>query len=149
MATKRALTEKKKRPSTRPRLVYEVPHIFRIKSERSLSHLQENRDFQSCIACSKEADRRQEPFAVRPHSSYTRQRSTDPYEQRPSTPTIKKRSPPTQADLERLSRPKTALPQQSANNCNWSNFINRKSKYGTRTFTTRMNLYQSMSSFAF
>ena len=135
MATKRALSEKKKRLPTRPRLVYEAPHIFRTKSEHSLSHLKENRDFETCVACLK-ADRRQEPFPARPHSSYTRHQSTPPpptsYEPRPSTATTKKRLPPTQADLERLSRPKTALLQQSGNNCNWSNFINRKSKYGTR-----------------
>jgi hypothetical protein len=140
MATKRALTEKKKRPPTRPPLVYEPPHIFRVKSERSLSHLRESRDFEPCIACLKEADRRQESF-IRPNSSYTRHRSTPSalYEQRPSTATTttkkKKKLPPTQADLERLSRPKTALPEQFANNCNWSNFINRRSKYGTRKFS--------------
>ena len=144
MATKRAIAENKKRPPSRPPLVFEAPHVFRVKSERALSHLQESHDFEPCIACLKEANRRQDPFS-QPNCSHTRtrHRSTPPppplaqYEQqRPSTATKKKRSPPTQADLERLSRPKTAQPQQYSNNCNWNNFINRRSKYGTIKFST-------------
>ena len=137
MATKRALTEKKKRPPSRPPLVYQAPHVFRVKSDRSLAHLQESRQFDPCIACLQEADRRQESFTRPNSSSHHRHRSTPSvlYEQRPSTATTtiaKKRSPPTQADLERLSRPKTSLPAQYADNINWSNFINRRSKYGTK-----------------
>jgi hypothetical protein len=133
MSTKRILTEKKG-PSTRPRLVFDEPHIFRMKNERSLSHLQESRELLPCVACSKEADRRQETL-TRPHSSYIRQRSTPPpssIEQRPSTATKKKSSPspPTPADLERLSRPKTIPPERISNNINWNNFIKKKSKYG-------------------
>ena len=135
MATKKALAEKKKQPSARGRLVFDEPHIFHTKSEQSLAHLQQSREFLPCTACSQEADRRQEP-SVRPHSSYTRptplpvSTTVVASEQRPSTAITKKRLPPTQADLERLSRPKTILPEQYANNCNWSNFINKRSKYG-------------------
>lgn len=133
MSTKRVLTEKK----PQPRLVYDTPHIFHAKSDHSLSHLKESREFQPCVACSKEADRRKETID-RPHSSYVRQRSTPPpsssNKQRPSTATKKKKSrlPPTSADLERLSRPKTVPPhpEEYSNNCNWSNFIKKKSKYG-------------------
>ncbi len=133
MSTKRIVTDKKG-PSTRPRLVYDEPHVFRMKNERSLSHLQESRELLPCVACSKEADRRQE-ILTRPNSSYIRQRSTPPpssVEQRPSTATKKKSSPspPTRADLERLSRPKTVPPERILNNCNWNNFIKKKSKYG-------------------
>jgi hypothetical protein len=142
MSTKRVVPVKKdqtKRPPSRSRLVFDTPHIFRMKSERSLAHLQENRDFIPCIACSKEFERRQETF-TRPHSSYSRQRSTPPpssCEQRPSTATKKKSSPlpPTPADLERLSRPKTAQPERLSNNCNWNNFIKKRSKYGMKKFS--------------
>lgn len=139
MAAKRALAEKEKRPSTRGRLVFEQPHILRTKSEQSLAHLQETREFLPCVACSKESDRRQEPSA-RPHSSYTRRPlpASATSEKRPATATTKKRLPPTQADLERLSRPKTALPEQYSNNCNWSNFINKRSKYGMKRISVRM-----------
>jgi hypothetical protein len=123
-----------KRPPSRSRLVYDEPHVFRVKSERSLSHLQESQHFHPCIACSKESHRRHEGLE-RPHSSYIRQRSTPPPQtsehQRPSTATKKcSRLPPTSADLERLSRPKIIPPQQPSNNCNWNNFIKKKSKYG-------------------
>ena len=131
MATKRVLAEKKKASKPQPRLVFDEPHIFRMKSEQALSHLKEHQEFTPCIACSKEADRRQSPFNTRPQSSYMRQRSTPPpssSEQRPSTATKKKftPSPPTQENLERLSRPKTAPPERLSNNCNWNNFIKKK-----------------------
>ncbi len=146
--TKRIVSDKRdqtKRPPTRPPLVFEEPHIFRRKNERSLSHLQESREFLPCLACSKEADHRKDTFA-RPHSSYVRQRSTPPplsSEQRPSTATKKKSSPspPTQADLERLSRPKTVLPEQTSNNCNWNNFVKKKSKYGMNRFSFEIRNY--------
>ena len=124
-------TEKKQRP----RLVYETPHIFHAKSDHSLSHLKESRECQPCIACSKEADRRKETID-RPHSSHIRQRSTPPNEQRPSTATKNKtRLPPSSADLERLSRPKTVPPNEVLNNCNWNNFIKKRSKYGMNKYS--------------
>ncbi len=149
MSTKRVGGEKKgqsKRPPTQSRLVYDEPHVFHIKNERSLAHLQESREFLPCAACSTEANRRQETLA-RPHSSYIRQRSTPPpisSEQRPSTATKKKSvpSPPTPADLERLSRPKTVPIEQTSNNCNWNNFIKKRSKYGTKRFSfTRVSKF--------
>jgi hypothetical protein len=137
MSTKRVVTEKK-HPSTRPRLVYEEPHVFRTKSDHSLSHLQENREFQPCIACLK-SDRRK-GTNDRPHSSYIRQQSTPPpsssNEQRPSTATRNRsRLPPTtSAALERLCRPKTYHPKEVSNNCNWNNFIKKRSKYGMNKY---------------
>ena len=144
---KRVTSGKKDQSKARPRLVYNEPHIFRVKSDRALAHLQETREYEPCIACSKENDRRQETLD-RPHSSYIRQRSTPPpssSEQRPSTATKKKssHSPPTPADLERLSRPKTVPPERTSNNCNWNNFIKKRSKYGTNRlpFKILINIY--------
>jgi len=130
---KPVLSGQSERPPSRSRLVFDEQHKFRIKNDHLLSHLQESREFVPCIACSKEADRRQDTFS-RPQSSYIRPRSTPPpsTEQRPSTATKNKpsRSPPTPADLERLSRPKPIPPERLSNNCNWNNFIKKKSKYG-------------------
>jgi hypothetical protein len=150
MSTKQVVSDKKgqsKDPSTRPRLVFEEPHIFRIKSDHSLAHLQESREFLPCVACSKEANRRQET-SIRPNSSNIRQQSTPPppsssSEQRPSTATKKKSSPspPTRDDLERLSRPKTVQPERISNNCNWNNFIKKKSKYGMKKFSFEIHNY--------
>ena len=70
-----------------------------------------------CTVCTKEAHRRQEG-TDRPHSSYNRRR------------------PPTPADLDRLSRPKSVPTSEASNNCNWSNFIRRKSKYGKHPNTS-------------
>ncbi|CAF3294112.1 unnamed protein product, partial [Rotaria sp. Silwood2] len=144
--SKKVVPEKKdqtKRPPTRSRLVFEEPHIFRVKSERLLSHLQESREYLPCVACLKESDRRQETFD-RPHSSYIRQQSTRPRssEQRPSTGIKKKHSPspPTPADLERLSRPKAFPPEQISHNCNWNNFIQKKSKYAVKTPYAQCNV---------
>ncbi|CAF3785326.1 unnamed protein product [Rotaria magnacalcarata] len=118
----------KKRPSVRPRLVFEEPHIFRAKSAQSLLHLQESREFLPCAACITEGERRQ-GRSDRPHSSYSRQppaRSRSS-ESRPSTGIKKQsRSRPSAADLERLSRPKTIRGQPVSHNCNWNNFIKKK-----------------------
>lgn len=133
---KRMLSELKKRPS---RLCFDEQHKFRIKSQHSLSHLRESREYLPCVACTKEADRRHEAHS-RPQSSYIRSRSTPPpsYEQRPSTATrnIPYRSPPTPADLERLSRPKQIPPERLSDNCNWNNFIQKKSKYGIKIYSS-------------
>ncbi|CAF4957935.1 unnamed protein product [Rotaria sp. Silwood1] len=144
--SKKFVPEKKnqsKRPSTRSRLVFEEPYTFRVKSEHSLSHLRESREFLPCVACLKETDRRQETLD-RPHSSYIRQQLTRPRsaEQRPSTGIKKKRFPlpPTPADLERLSRPKTSPPKQISHNCNWDNFIQKKSKYAIKTPYAQCNV---------
>lgn len=122
-----------KRPTSRPRLVFEQPHIFRARSERSLPHLQESREFLPCVSCLQEAERRQDGLN-RPASSYSRQEVNRPRsseQERPSTPAQKKRpQPPSAADLERLSRPKSVPPSRLSNNCNWNNFIKKKSKYG-------------------
>ena len=122
-----------KRPPNRPRLVFDEPHKFRAKSEHALSHLRQGREFLPCRACMLEAHRRTDTFN-RPRSSPYGQRLIRPrsFEQRPSTVHKKKsRSPPSQADLERLSQPKIALSKQISDNCNWNNFIKKRSKYGT------------------
>ncbi|CAF4825041.1 unnamed protein product [Rotaria sp. Silwood1] len=144
--SKKFVPEKKnqsKRPSTRSRLVFEEPYTFRVKSEHSLSHLRESRECLPCVACLKETDRRQETLD-RPHSSYIRQQLIRPRsaEQRPSTGIKKKRFPlpPTPADLERLSRPKTFPPEQISHNCNWDNFIQKKSKYAIKTPYAQCNV---------
>ncbi|CAF1448296.1 unnamed protein product [Rotaria sordida] len=135
--------QSKRSSSTRSRLVFEEPHIFRVKSERSLPQLQETREFLPCVACLKEANRRQETFN-RPHSSYTHQQLTRPRssEPRPSTGIEKKHcpAPPTPANLERLSRPKTFSPEQISNNYNWNNFIQKKSKYAIKTPYAQCNV---------
>ncbi|CAF0937965.1 unnamed protein product [Adineta ricciae] len=125
-----AIEEKSDRSKSRPRLVFDEQHQFRKKNNRSLSHLQESREFLPCTACSTEAHRRQE-FFRRPSSSCQRHESTPPVnkEQRPSTGTKSQasRRPPSAADLDRLSRPKPVSSERLlTDNCNWSNFIKRK-----------------------
>ncbi|CAF1137108.1 unnamed protein product [Adineta steineri] len=127
------------RIANRPRLVFDEQHKFRIKNNRSLSHLQETRDFSACNACSIEADRRRQPTFDRPQSSCSRHEVISPppppAEQRPSTAAKTKpsRSTLTSTDLERLSRPKSVPPERLSNNCNWSNFIKKRSKYAIKT----------------
>ena len=75
-----------------------------------------------CTVCSREAHRRHEA-AARPHSAYYRRR------------------PPTPADLDRLSRPKSVSSAETSNNCNWNNFIRRKSKYGKQHSKMRLALH--------
>ena len=89
-----------------PHLIYDDPHIFRVRGQHSVPH-----PF-SCDACWKAAKQQQHPNANIQH------------------PKRCSRLPPTPADLERLSRPRTAPPQRTANNCNWDNFMKKKSKYG-------------------
>lgn len=142
MATERALAEKKKLSKSQPRLVFdEPPHIFRVKSGQSLAHLKETQEFLPCTACSQEADRRQRPT------------SALPLPPRPLTGNRKRTKPlpPTQADLERLSRPKSVPPEQFSNNCNWNNFIKKRSRYGTTkpflfSFNLKTNFLLSLSS---
>ena len=132
-----AIEGKSDRPKSRSRLVFDEQHQFRKKNNRSLSHLQEFREFLPCSACSTEAHRRQEVFR-RPSSSCQRHESTPPVikEQRPSSATKSQasRRPPSAADLDRLSRPKPVPSDRLlTDNCNWGNFIKRKSKYGITT----------------
>ena len=123
-----AVVGRSDRPKIRPRLVFDEQHNFRTQHNRS--QVEQSQQFPPCTACSIETNHRQGTRA-RPQSSYHCPRSIPPshVEQRPST--AAKRAPPTSADLERLSRPKPVPDDRlQANNCNWSNFIKKKSKYG-------------------
>jgi hypothetical protein len=130
-ASQRAIANVKQ-PSKRPPLVFDVPHVFRIKSERSLAHLKTSREFLPCAACANTVHERPD-MIDRPHSSHVQQHRSEPLSmnQRPST-AIKQRSclPPTPANIERLSRPKSVPPRNESLSCNWNNFIRNKSKYG-------------------
>lgn len=120
------------RPSTGSRIVYEEPHIFHVKSEQSLAHLRESRQYLPCVACTQEKYRRRSSLR-RPHSSNVVRQPvrTNSFESRLSIDMKKKpRLPPTQADLERLSRPKSIPPKPISDNWNWNNFIHKNSKYG-------------------
>lgn len=126
-----AIVGRADRPKIRPRLVFDEQHKFRVQHNRS--HLEQSQQFPPCRACSVEADHRQGSRA-RPQTAFHCPRSIPPshMDQRPSTAV--KRTPPSDADLERLSRPKPAPDDRlQSNNCNWSNFIRKKSKYGTVT----------------
>jgi len=113
-SSKRVVIGKKehlKYPYTRSHLIYDEPHIFQVTSERSLSHLQQHRKFHPCNACLKEANRPTFTANVQ-------------------HPKRCSRLPATPADLERSNRPKTVPPKRTSNDCNWNNFIKKKSKHG-------------------
>ncbi len=89
------------------RLIYDDPHVFRVRSQRSVPHLY------PCESCLKEARRQQQSST-----------SNNQYPKRCS------RLPPRPADLESLNRPKTSPLHRKSNNINWDNFMHKKSKYG-------------------
>lgn len=144
-ASKRAIQERKA-PAKRPELDFEPPHVFRVKSEHSLAHLRESQQFLPCAACSIEGNRR-EAHPARPQSSYIQRRPASPaIGSRPST-AVKNRPllPPTPADIERLSRPKSVPPARNSENCNWTNFVRHRSKYGKESLSVIVEQTTSVS----
>jgi len=89
-----------------PRLIYDEPHIFRVRSERPSSQLF------PCETCLKEARRQQASTA------------NNQYQKRCS------RLPPIPIDFEQLNHPNTSPSKRTSNNCNWDNFMRNKSRYG-------------------
>jgi len=95
-----------------PPLIYDDPYIFRVRSQPSRSYSR------PCATCLKELKRQQ--------SSST---ENIQYQKRCS------RLPPKPIELEHVSRSKTA-----PSNCNWDNFMKKKSKYGKhKTFLVFTN----------
>ncbi|CAF3594086.1 unnamed protein product [Rotaria socialis] len=100
-----------------PKPIYDEPFVFRVRSDRSLSY-----SF-PCRACLREAKLKQ-----RESSTNVR------YQQRCS------RSPLRPVRIEHLNRPKTVSSIRTSNNCNWDNFMRKKSKHAVRTPYALCNL---------
>jgi len=108
-STKQVTFEQKERlkcsPSC-PRLIYDEPYIFRVRSERPSSRLF------PCESCLKAA--KQQPASI----------SNNQYQKRCS------RLPPAPVDFEYLNHPNTSPSKRTSNICNWDNFMKNKSRYG-------------------
>jgi hypothetical protein len=89
-----------------PRLIYDDPHIFRVRSQRPSSR------FFPCENCLREAKRQRTSSA------------NNQYQKRCS------RLPPAPIDFEHANRLNTSPSKRTPNDCNWDNFMKNKSRYG-------------------
>ncbi|CAF0856289.1 unnamed protein product [Rotaria sordida] len=89
-----------------PRLIYDEPYIFRVRSQRSPSH-----SF-PCDTCFKEAIRRQQQQQQQPRTNIQ-------YQKRCSCLPLRS------ADLEYFNRPRTVPSQGTSNSINWPNFMKK------------------------
>ncbi len=109
-SSKRVVFEQKGRSKCSPscaRLIYDEPHVFRVRSERPSSHLY------PCENCLKKAQRQQASLT---NNQYPKRCSRLPT----STP----------VNFEYLNRPHTSPSKRTSHDCNWDNFMKNKSRYG-------------------
>ncbi|UJR27316.1 hypothetical protein I4U23_008609 [Adineta vaga] len=98
-------------------LVYDDPYVFRVRGQRSRSSY-----YRPCDVCFQEANRQQTVAEnIR-------------YEQRCS------RMPPKPIYIEDLRRSKTTSRNRMSAQCNWDNFMEKKSKYAIETPYATCNL---------
>jgi len=117
---KRVAFEQKERvkcsPSC-PRLIYDEPYVFRVRSQRPSSRLF------PCENCLKAARQQQ-----------TSTENTQ-YQKRCS------RLPPIPIDFEHLNRPYTSPSERPSNYCNWDHFMKNQSRYGNyKNFSISIDL---------
>lgn len=105
---KRVIFENKKQKKyshTCPRLIYDDPFVFRVRSDRVVS------DSYPCYACLKEIEEQEAAKYIR-------------YERRCS------RLPFRPVEIPRSNRPRTVPSKRSPKYCSWDNFMKETSKYG-------------------
>lgn len=89
-----------------PRLIYDDPHVFQVRSERPTIHCY------ACESCMRKAHRQRASTANQSHSKRC------------------SRLPPTPDDFEPFNRPQTVPFRRTPHDCNWENFMKNKSRYG-------------------
>ncbi|CAF1232231.1 unnamed protein product [Adineta steineri] len=102
-----------------PHLIYDEPYIFQVRSQRTRSL--HKRPCDDCLKASKQQQQRLSTANIQ-------------YEKRCS------RLPPKPIDFEQMNRPKTAPLNRRVNDCNWDNFMTRKSKFAIKTPYALCNL---------
>lgn len=89
-----------------PRLIYDDPHVFQVRSDRPSSYPY------ACETCLKAARQQQ---TSRTNTQYPKRCS---------------RLSPEPIEFEQFNRPNTSPTRRTSDKCNWDNFMKNKSRYG-------------------